>query len=292
MSRIPRISIGMPVYNGAKWVEGALDSLLGQSVTDLELIISDNASTDDTEAICRRVAEHDARVRYHRNATNIGVLRNYDQAFHMSRAPFFKWASCSDICLDGFLERCLDVLESRDDVVVAYPRTIAILSPPGGEEHAEEWDDDLDLQDEQPSVRFREYLNRERINNVMSGVIRASALRQTALNRPLPGSDISMMAELALRGKFVEVPERLYVRRLNKETTGHLMGQGAAISMGHPGAPNNRQRLALHSYRFVTAWRAPIPLSEKVHVWLHLLRRVVWLRHRAFNKLLSIVGIR
>jgi hypothetical protein len=82
------------------------------------------------------------------------------------------------------------------------------------------------------------------------------------------------------------------VRRLNKETTGHLMGQGPAISMGHPGAPNNVQRFKLHSYRFVTAWRAPIPLAEKIRVWLYLLRRVIWLRHRAFNKLRSIVGLR
>ncbi|MEQ1869850.1 MAG: glycosyltransferase family 2 protein [Vicinamibacterales bacterium] len=290
----PRLTIGMPVFNGAPWIEAAVDSVLGQSIADLALIISDNASTDQTQAICERIAAADSRVRYVRNDTNIGVLRNYDQVFALSTTPYFKWASCSDVCLDGFLDKCLAVLEARPDVVLAYPRAIVILSPEDGrtKEYAQEYDDDLDLQQERPSERFREYLNRERINNVMNGVIRASALRQTALNRPLPGSDISMIAELTLRGKFVEIPDRLFVRRLNRETTGILMDRAASAATGHPGQPNNLQRLKLHSYRFLTTLRAPISFYEKLCVWLYLLRRVAWLRHRAFNKALRMARIR
>jgi glycosyltransferase involved in cell wall biosynthesis len=285
----PRLSIGMPVFNGARWIEEALDSLLTQSFADFEIVIADNASTDATAAICRQAAERDPRIRYVRNPTNLGVLRNYDRVFELSRGEYFKWASCSDICLEGFLQKCVEVLDSRPDVVLAYPRAILILSPPGAEEFAQEYDDNLDLQQERPSERFREYLNREKINNVMNGVIRASALRQTALNRPLPGSDISMVAELTLRGKFVEIPDRLFVRRLNPQTTGILMGPDAARpEIGYPGEPTNLQRLKLHSYRFVTAMRAPIGIGEKLAVWAYLLRRVVWLRHRAFHKLVRL----
>jgi len=283
MPAAPTLSIGMPVYNGAKWIAESIEYLLNQSFEDFELIIADNASTDETGTICRGIAERDPRVRYHRHSSNIGVFGNYNYVFELSTAPFFKWASCNDICLDGFLEKCLAVLHDRPDVVLAYPKAIVIFAPSGQEPYGEEYDDNLNLEQERPSDRFRDYLNREKINNVMNGVIRASALRETALNRQLPGSDISMIAELALRGKFVEIPDRLFVRRLTPDTTILLMGQSAK-SHGYPGRPDNLQRLKLHSYRFLDAWRAPISLSETIRVWLYLLRRVAWLRHRAMRK--------
>jgi glycosyltransferase involved in cell wall biosynthesis len=287
MPAAPTLSIGMPVYNGAKWIQEATESLLNQSFTDFELIFSDNASTDETADICRRFAERDSRVRYHRHNSNIGVFRNYDYVFQLSTAPYFKWASCNDTCLDGFLEKCLAVLRDRPDVVLAYPKAILIVARRGEEPYRKEYEDNLNLEQERPSDRFRVYLNREKINNVMNGVIRASALRETALNRLLPGSDISMIAELALRGKFVEIPDRLFVRRLTPETTILLME--SARSHGYLGGPDNIQRLKLHSYRFLDALRAPISLAEKFRVWLHLLRRVAWLRHRAMRKVLKVL---
>jgi glycosyltransferase involved in cell wall biosynthesis len=288
MPAAPTLSIGMPVYNGAKWIEESIGYLLNQSFSDFELIIADNASTDETGTICRRIAERDARVRYHRHSSNIGAFRNYDYVFQRSTAPYFKWASCNDICLDGFLEKCLVVLRARPDVVLVYPRAILIFAPKGGEPYGEEYDDNLNLEGDRPSDRFRDYLNREKINNVMNGVIRASSLRETALNRPLPGSDISMVAELALRGKFVEIPDRLFVRRLTPDTTILLMEQ-PATSHGYLGRPDNLQRLKLHSYRFLDAWRAPISFAEKLRVWRYLLRRVAWLRHRAMRKAFKLV---
>jgi len=284
----PRVSIGLPVRDGERYLRTALDSIRAQTFTDFELIIADNASTDETGTICRGIAERDPRVRYHRHSTNIGVFRNYDYVFELSTAPFFKWASCNDICLDGFLEKCLAVLRHRPEVVLAYPKAILIFAPSGEEPYAEEYDDNLNLEQERPSDRFREYLNREKINNVMNGVIRASALRETALNRLLPGSDISMVAELALRGKFVEIPDRLFVRRLTPDTTILLMEQSAK-SHGYLGRPDNLQRLKLHSYRFLDAWREPIAFDEKLRVWLYLLRRVAWLRHRAMRKVFRVL---
>ena len=134
MAPAPALSIGMPVYNGAKWIEESVEYLLNQSFADFELIIADNASTDATEAICRRIAGRDARVRYYRNSANIGVFQNYDRVFELSTAPYFKWASCNDLCLDGFLEKCVAVLDARPDVVLAYPRAILVFAPPGKEE--------------------------------------------------------------------------------------------------------------------------------------------------------------
>jgi glycosyltransferase involved in cell wall biosynthesis len=285
MAAPPRLSIGMPVYNGAKWIAESIGHLLNQSFSDFELIISDNASTDETERICRSLAARDSRIRYFRHATNIGVFQNYDRVFELSSAGYFKWASCNDVCLDGFLEQCVGVLDARPDVVLAYPKAILIVAPPGEAEYAQEYEDNLNLEQDRPSDRFREYLNRERLNNVMNGVMRSAALRETALNRPLPGSDISMIAELALRGKFVEIPDRLFVRRMTPETSILLMDQSAARPVGYGGRPDNLQRLKLHSHRFVTALNAPVGIAEKLRVWMYLLRRVAWLRHRAIRKL-------
>ncbi|MEO8040685.1 MAG: glycosyltransferase family A protein [Betaproteobacteria bacterium] len=292
MYSTPTLSVGLPVFNGARWIEDALESILEQSFGNFELIIADNASTDDTQAICRSVAARDARVRYHRNSDNIGAHRNYDGVLELASGKYFKWASCSDICLQGFFEKCVAVLDARPDVVLAYPKTLLLFSPPGGEEYAREYEDNLNLDDDRPSIRFKEYLNRERLNNVMNGVIRAAVLRQTALNVRLPGSDISMIAELALRGKFVEIPDRLFVRRFDSETTGILMNASSSRmrSFGYPGRPDTIQRVKLHSYRFITTLRAPIVFTEKVRVWIYLLRRIAWLRHQVMRKLARAVS--
>ena len=113
----------------------------------------------------------------------------------------------------GSLRKCVAVLDARDDVVLAYLRTLLLLWGPDGEEVVSEYINNLNIEDDRPSDRFRKYLDRERINNVMHGVIRASALRKTSLIRPLPGSDISMIAELSLLSKFIEIPEPLFARR-------------------------------------------------------------------------------
>ena len=129
-------------------------------------------------------------------------------------------------------------------------------------------DDNLNLEQERPSDRFRDYLNREKINNVMNGVIRASSLRETALNRLLPGSDISMIAELALRGKFVEIPDRLFVRRLTPETTILLMGAIGEVARlsGLPGQPPAAQAAFLSIPRRVAG--ADFALGQSARVAL------------------------
>ncbi len=90
--KAPKVSIGLAVYNGEKYLGQAIDSILAQTFTDFELIISDNASTDRTPEICKKYAAQDARIRYHRNPTNIGGANNENQTFRMSRGEYFRWA--------------------------------------------------------------------------------------------------------------------------------------------------------------------------------------------------------
>ena len=92
----PIVSIGMPVYNGEKFIDDALDSLLEQTFTNFELILSDNASTDATESICRNYAKRDSRIKYFRQEKNIGALRNFQFVLDEAVGEYFMWAACDD----------------------------------------------------------------------------------------------------------------------------------------------------------------------------------------------------
>ena len=94
----PRVSIGLPVYNGERYLPQALDAILSQTFEDFELIISDNASTDSTQDICKSYAANDARVKYFRNSSNIGISRNFNRVFELSSGgEYFKWCAHDDL---------------------------------------------------------------------------------------------------------------------------------------------------------------------------------------------------
>src|SRR5260370_42328257 len=107
----PRVSIGMPGYNGAKYVRRSVQSVLAQDYEDFELLISDNASTDETESICRELAERDGRIRYFRNERNVGASQNFNKVFRLASGTFFKWAAPDDGCHPTMLLRRVAVLE-------------------------------------------------------------------------------------------------------------------------------------------------------------------------------------
>ena len=104
MNSVPRLSIGLPVYNGENYLAESLDALLGQTYEDFELIISDNASTDGTADICRRYAKQDSRIRYIRQPRNIGCAPNHNTGRY-ARGELFKWASDDDLYARDLIER-------------------------------------------------------------------------------------------------------------------------------------------------------------------------------------------
>jgi glycosyltransferase involved in cell wall biosynthesis len=211
-NRKPRVSIGLPVYNGERFLEEALKSLLTQTYTDFELIISDNASTDGTEKICRKYAATDHRVRYFRNVENLGVGRNFNRVFELATGDFFKWASADDLCKPEHLARCLDVLDYDDSVVLAYPKTRFI------DENGKILDindADWNLRSEAAHERLGHAIRAAAWVNPHYGLMRARALAETRLMPTYPGGDYRLLAELTLKGKFVEVPEYLFFRRIH-----------------------------------------------------------------------------
>lgn len=216
-----RISIGVPVYNGEHFLEATLEALLAQTFGDFELIISDNASTDQTERIACRFAARDARVRYHRHPQNIGLAANYNALVRMATGELFKWATADDICRPSFLERCVAALDETPDAVLAYPRTQFIDAA----------DKPLDIRDPgfplnwaRPADRWRYVVSAEHWVNAILGVSRRSSLLRTRLLPGYRGGDYVLLGELCLMGRFVEVPEVLFLRRLHPKASSQMVG--------------------------------------------------------------------
>ncbi len=214
----PLVSIGVPVYNAENFVEQALDALVHQTWTNLEIIICDNSSTDRTEDICRKFAASDQRIKYYRNAMNLGAGRNYNRVFELSRGEYFKWAAHDDVCAPAFIEQCLQTLLDQPDVVLVFPRMIdidekgdpiigkAISDFPRGQRGSSEI----------AHQRFRLLVRLGYTCEEVFGLIRSDILKKTRLIQSYTDSDRTLLAELSLYGRLVEIPEVLFFHRVHK----------------------------------------------------------------------------
>lgn len=277
VERQPVLSVGMPVYNSAAFITEALDSILGQTFSNFELIITDNASDDGTSDICQAIARADSRVRYRRHAVNIGCPRNYNAAIEFARGAYFKWTSSNDICQPRFLETCVAALEANPDAVLACPKTLFFDRARG---YVEEYEDDLVLDQEDPVERFRACDERIVYNNVMNGVIRTHDLLSTTLNWDYASSDMALMPELSLYGKFIEIPERLFHRRMNASAHYGLGTQ----ELHRKYYPNDKYGSRLRGWRqlqqmAVGISQAPLTWRNRFRLYDYLARRTWWRRH-------------
>ncbi len=224
--KIPTVSIGLPVFNGANYLEAAIGSILAQTFPDFELIISDNASTDATEAIGRRYAAADPRVRYHRNETNIGGARNQKQTVDMSRGRYFRLAAHDDLIAPTFLEECVAVLEKDPDVVICYPGTVVIDA---------DGNDVSEYQSERgtasrPSKRFAELAFRTHNCDAVYGVMRGSVVRSTPPMGNFIDADKVFLCNLAMWGPFQAIHRPLFYKRFHaEELCGQLAGPDGLV---------------------------------------------------------------
>lgn len=275
----PVISVGMPVYNGERYLAQAIETVLDQSQRDFELVISDNASTDRTESICRQYAAKDARIRYIRNSSNIGAARNYNQLFHQSVGKYFRWLNADDLCSPLSHEKCLAVMESNPDVAMCYGKTDIIDADGNLIEH---YDDKLDLRQESVADRFIRYLQVVGLTNAIYGLMRRSALENTALmgDGTFPAADINLMAEIALQGKFMEIPETLFYRRMHERASSWDRANQSVQQQFWRGVD---ARFVMPTFKKERAlWRAvdaaPARFGEKLRMKKYLLKRMHWSR--------------
>lgn len=210
LNNLPLVSIGLPVYNGERYLKVAAQSLLGQSYRNIELVICDNASDDATAEICAELARNDSRVRYERLASNIGALPNHNRVLERSRGEYFMWSSHDDIWDQSYVEKCLHLLAVAPDAVAAYTLT-GLINESG------DWLDAMkcnnDLQDSSAARRFAQLLDMNSMIEPVYGVISMPALREVGFMPMHPAADRVVFAGLALRGRIVRVPESLYFRR-------------------------------------------------------------------------------
>jgi glycosyltransferase involved in cell wall biosynthesis len=206
----PRVSIGLPVYNGERYLRAAVDSLLGQTFSDFELIISDNASDDATGEIAREYARNDRRVRYFGSDKNRGAAWNFNRVFKLARGRYFKWAAHDDVCAPEFLERCIRVLDERPEIVLCAVKT-SDIDESGRTLPSRTWQ--LRFDSPRPHKRFHDLICRSHSVLAIFGLVRSEVLARTAMIGAYVGADRVLLAELSLHGPFHEVPECLLFRR-------------------------------------------------------------------------------
>ncbi|MGI9508466.1 MAG: glycosyltransferase family 2 protein [Geminicoccaceae bacterium] len=274
----PKISIGMPVYNGDNYLERAIKSVLAQTFEDFELILCDNASTDLTRAICVTYAARDKRVRYICHDENIGAAANFRSTFHESKGVYFKWAAHDDTFAPTYLEKTLAALEEAPDAVLAHSIT-EIVDPEGHRlevyDHAEFGTSSL-----RRTKRLAGRLKALRCIEVF-GLMRRDALEKTELLGPHVAHDRTLLIEMALMGRFLGVPERLFFNQDHEARfTRKFHGADEQLQWYQPGRTKKRAwRLWTIYGKAFRAINDNVPLAGRLGCYAVLLCSIAWQSH-------------
>jgi glycosyltransferase involved in cell wall biosynthesis len=258
MGVIPRLSVGLPVYNSSAYVSESIEALLGQTFEDFELIISDNASTDDTGDICRRYVKQDSRVRYFRQPKNVGLAPNHNFTVHQASGALFKWAAGDDLYARDLLEKCVAALDEDPRLVLAHSWT-AMIDGDGKVFQANSYP----LATSAPTApeRFRSLLN-DSGGDDDGGVMRKEVLLRTAMKESYHHADRTIIAELALHGPFYQFPGWLYFRRDHPDRA----------ERAHPSV---RGRCANMDPKRANPWLNPTPrlFAEYIGAYVRMIKR-------------------
>lgn len=288
----PRISLGLPVWNGEAYVQACLQNMQEQTFDDFELIVADNCSTDRTFEIVQDIAASDRRIRCYRQPENLGAAPNYNDVFQRAEAPYFKWLAHDDLCAPTYLETMYKVLETRPEVVLAHARSRLIDAD--GEALV---DDDVHAfidwagtlrsaypapdraTGDTPSDRFKSIvLHTTRAFDIF-GLLRTDVVARSQLHASYYGSDIMLLAEFALYGKFYEHPEVMFYKR-------EFAGQSRSIKTKQARDKWINPKTKIHnSLAFGRRTRsmlaainhAPISLGEKAKCYGLVVGNVNWL---------------
>ena len=207
-----RVSIGMPVFNGEKYLRESIGSILSQTFQDFVLIISDNASTDHTQEICQQYARQDNRISYYRNERNIGGPTNYNRVFELSSSEYFKWAAYDDVLAPEFLNKCVKELDKDPSLVGCHCRTGRIDQSGNFLGY---YNEGLlkKIDSPKPHERFRDLIGLYYTTTPFHGVYRARWFARSQRHGSYIGADRNLVAELSLMGRIYEIPECLFFWR-------------------------------------------------------------------------------
>jgi glycosyltransferase involved in cell wall biosynthesis len=278
--RTPAVDIGLPVFNGERFLASAIESILAQEYRDFEVIVLDNASTDSTAEIARDFATTDERVVYFRQDANVGAARNYNDVLALAAAPLFKWATHDDVLCPQWLGRCVDALHGQPAAVLAYTRRAIIDTDGNVIGHAHRRPKRFLTADAGPGERFADFLAKTTSCIETYGVVRRPALLATRRMLPYPASDRVLLAELVLGGWFVELPEPLF---LHREHAGRsVRTHPSPVAAATWANPARRRRPVLPTWRLGWEYaraieRASLVPAERARAYRGL---AAWAMHR------------
>lgn len=257
----PRLTIGLPVYNGETYLAETLKSLLAQDFDDFELVVSDNASTDATVQIVESFARRDPRLRLVRNDQNMGAAYNYNRLVMDSRAELFKWAGYDDLLEPGYVSSCVAALDANPRAVLAFAQA-TIMDAAGRRVHA--YEEPLDVAGSTPWRRVASFAWQFNLCNACFGVMRRATMTSTGLIRPYISSDVTFLAEMAALGSFRLVDQRLFLRRVHESSSRQGRTSAAEVARWFDpsarGAPRLvRLKLLGRTVAALGAGSAPVP---------------------------------
>lgn len=270
----PLVSIGLPVYNGETYLRLLLDSVLAQTFGEFELIISDNASTDSTETICREYAAADVRIQYNRQPRNRGVTWNFRQVALLSSGKYFLWTSHDDVLAPNYVERCVEVLERDPSVVLCYSNSIYM----DGAGNQFEPKQQLEFDQPEPRQRFRRLIGLSHNCTPLYGVLRLDVLKRITIQGDFADGDRCMLAELGLYGNYHRIKEPLFFHR---EHAGRFTHQyPSRQERTRLANPDRTIRFVFPFFRVLkeyalAVYRAPLSWAERFRCYLYLLN---WVR--------------
>lgn len=294
MSAAPRVCIGIPVYNGAKYIAATLEASLAQTFRDLEVVVADNASTDGTAEICREFAARDARLRYVRFEEHIGVADSFTRTFGLCRSEYFQWAASDDTHDPTFVEKAVEVLDASPDVVVCYSDT-AVVDELGAVVGKDDFV--LELDHPCPSTRFHRMIMappKHHGAHEQYGLIRSEVMRRTGvMSNHVMGCRV-LLAELALRGRLVRIDEVLFFNRDHggrsqrdgrpRARPGSILTAWLPIGAWPPSEfwnPRKRGRIVFPEFDITGQWllvvlRTPMRTADRLRCLGTLARVVLW----------------
>jgi glycosyltransferase involved in cell wall biosynthesis len=277
---MPRVSIGLPVFNGAEYLEDSIRSVLDQTLGDFELIVSDNASTDRTGEIVQDLAAADSRIRYVRNDRNLGAAPNYNRAFHASSGAFFKWLAHDDRMLPRFLEVTLAALEAEPEAVLV--NTVVQYVDASGKPLGVYRSVLGRADSSRPSDRFGVMVLRPHTCVDFFGLLRRSVMTNSLLHGPFHGADKVFLAQMALRGRLIQLDGEPLVQM--REHPGRYTRQVRSTRTKLAWHDTSRKgRVDVPAWTLYRAYRALVeaePLDERERAACRRVLRRFWLAWR------------
>lgn len=280
----PKVSIGMPVFNGQDYLEDAIESVLRQTYADFELVISDNCSTDRTAEICQAYMERDSRVRYVKQEENLGAVGNFNAVVHLGEGEYFKWAAHDDLMEPTFIEKCVEVLDN--DPTLAWCHTESDMIDAEGRSFREllpENDEELELTPDgnvrwnwHPRTGYQSSDPVERFKGVILGpnwcvdayaLFRMSHLKKSRLYLSFYGAEKVLLGELSLLGGYHVIPELLFYQRIHTKASSNLNSSESEQEFAGTKRKFNfflSARMAIFKAHFGSVWRANLSLRKKL----------------------------